>query len=124
MQSVRCPNRHATVAARIPRDTEARLEHLHIGRNLPIRREAVGARGVRHRLSDESVEEHILRRGDGIRLLLSIPPEPVVDGKVWCGFPVVLHENGNIVLRNLLRSCVLYAATADSRLLQIELHRA
>ena len=111
-----------SVTLHIPCDPQTRLEHLHVRRDLAVRRKDESALRVRHRLSNERPEENLRRWRNGIGLLLSFPSQSVVDGEIGRRLPVVLDENPDILLRNYLGARLFDRDSVHAGLLEVQQH--
>ena len=110
----------APVTLGIPGEPDPGLEHLPVRRDGAVRGEGLRARGRGHRLADERCVEDLARRGDHVGLLLALPAQPVLDGQVAAGLPLVLDEERDARLRDVLRARLFDAQPADARLLQVQ----
>jgi hypothetical protein len=114
------PHDGSPVLRRVPRDAHAGLPHALVRRDVPVRRELLSHR----RLPDEACVEDVFRRGDRVRLDLRLPAEAELDREVRGRLPLVLDEDGRLVLADRLRPRLLRRQPADSRLLEEEEDRA
>ena len=103
-----------------PRDSEARLPHLLVRRNVSIRWKLLPVHGF----PDETREENLIGRRDRFGLDLRFPSQSVLNVEFRRGLPTVLDEHGGLGLRDFLRPSLLDGVSVRSRLLEIKKDRA
>ena len=113
----------AAVPLRIPGDPQPRLPHVVVRRDGAVRGEGLGTRRGDHGLADERREEDLVGRRPHVGLDLRLPAQAILDGDVGPRLPVVLQEDGGLLLRDLLRAGIYDGMAVGARLLQVEEHR-
>src|SRR6266542_1459210 len=110
------PEDGLSIVPRVEGNSNARLPHLLVGRDVSVRREGLSI----DRLADEAGEENLRGRRDRIGLDLCLPPQARLDSEVGQWLPDVLNEGGRLLLRDLLRPRLIHRQAAHAGLLDIK----